>query len=111
MSLRKNALPASPPDHLSADGARNLAVTWRSPTGVLPEEHRDGVREGGGRSGGWGERSSPHPPETTSPPPAGIRLTWSADQAGGGARGGGSTSSALFPQDAVMRDSLQGGRP
>jgi len=70
MSLRKNALPASPPDPsrsspvgLPADGARNLAVTWRSPTGVL--------REGGG----------------------------------------GSTSSALLPQHAVIRNSLQGGRP
>src|SRR3990172_8466985 len=67
--------PPPPPDPLSADSRREHGGPWR---------------RGGGRSEGWGERSSPHPSEILSPPPAGLPTAREPARAGGGARGGGS---------------------
>src|SRR3990172_9813903 len=48
------SLPTSPPGPLSADCVNQPEETWR---------------RGGGTFGGRGERSSPLPPRTTTPPP------------------------------------------
>ena len=92
MSLRKNALAASPPDpsrHLhplappARAGVRRTAgaVQVSSPVGLYADSMRK--QEGPWRS------------------PTGVLREG----------GGGSTSSALLPQHAVIRNSLQGGRP
>src|SRR4030067_1023599 len=55
-------LSTSPPPPLSAEKLPSGGGMWRSPFGVLPEGHRDGVREGGGETQGGGGVPAPAAP-------------------------------------------------
>src|SRR3990172_5700060 len=100
--MRKNTPPTSPPHpsrSIPSEAERLSAKSGRDHEGVW--------RRGGGGSGGWGERSSPHPPGIVSPPPAGFPRLRELAHAGGAPlgcfareRGGGSTRAPILPQPA-----------
>src|SRR3990172_2949325 len=67
--LRRKAPLSHPPLPLSTDSVRGIVRLWR---------------RGGRKFRGWGEQSSPHPPEISSPPPGEYIEPREPVEAGGG---------------------------